>query len=71
MKKIFTIITTGFMIMAFSNAAFASTAVSQMATNKGGQAVAQCAQTMDKGVSQCAQIPICNELNMNNDLITQ
>ena len=33
--------------MAFSNTAFASTAVSQMATNKGGQAVAKCAQKMD------------------------
>ncbi|TGE37240.1 hypothetical protein E4K67_15375 [Desulfosporosinus fructosivorans] len=61
MKKIFTIITTGFMIMAFSNTAFASTAVSQMATNKGGQAVAQCAQLMDKGVSECAQMSICNQ----------
>ncbi|SHH11570.1 hypothetical protein [Desulfosporosinus lacus] len=71
MKKIFTIITTGFMIMAFSNVAFASTAVSQMATTKGGQAVAQCAQKMDQGVSQCAQKPICNELSMNNDLITK
>ena len=71
MKKIFTIITTGFMIMAFSNTAFASTAVSQMATTKDGQAVAQCAQTMDKGISQCAQMPNCNEFNMNNDLITK
>lgn len=61
MKKIITIITTGLMILAFSSTAFASTAVSEMAINKGGQAVAQCAQTMDKGVSECAQMPICNE----------
>lgn len=60
-KKIFTIITTGFMIMAFSSTAFASTEVSQMAIKNGGQAVAQCAQTMEKGVSQCAQISICKE----------
>lgn len=61
MKKIFTIITTGFMVLAFSSSAFASTAVSEMAITKGGQAVAQCAQTMDKGVSECAQMPICNQ----------
>jgi len=61
MKKIITIITTGLMILAFSSTAFASTTVSEMAINKGGQAVAQCAQTMDKGVSECAQMPICNE----------
>lgn len=61
MKKVFTIITTGFMVLAFSSTAFASTAVSEMAINKGGQAVAECAQTMDNGVSKCAQMPICNE----------
>ncbi len=70
MKKIYTMLTTGFMILAFSNAALASTAVSQMATNMSGQAVAKCAQLMDKGVSECAQMPICNELKMNNDLMT-
>ena len=61
MKKIFTIITTGLMVLAFSSTAFASTAVSEMATNNGGQAVAQCAQSMDKGVSECAQMPIFNK----------
>ncbi|KGK88384.1 hypothetical protein DP73_12885 [Desulfosporosinus sp. HMP52] len=61
MKKVFTIITTGFMVLAFSSTAFASTAVSEMATNKGGQSVAECAQTMDNGVSKCAQMPFCNE----------
>lgn len=61
MRKIFTIITTGLMVLAFSSTAFASTAVSEMATNNGGQSVAQCAQSMDKGVSECAQMPICNE----------
>jgi len=49
------------MIMAFSSTAFASTEVSQMAIEKGGQAVAQCAQLMDKGVSECALMPICNQ----------
>ncbi|HBV87183.1 hypothetical protein [Desulfosporosinus sp.] len=61
MKKIATVITTGLMVLAFSSNAFASTAVSEMARSKGGQAVAQCAQAMDKGVSECAQKPICNE----------
>lgn len=61
MKKIATVITTGLMVLAFSSTAFASTAVSEMARNKGGQTVAQCAQTMDIGVSECAQMLICNE----------
>ncbi|WP_366922550.1 hypothetical protein MFMK1_003014 [Metallumcola ferriviriculae] len=41
-------------LFAFSGNAFAANMVSKMAVEKGGQAVAQCAQTMDKGVSQCA-----------------
>ena len=61
MKKIITIITTGLMVLAFSSTAFASTAVSEMAKDKGGQAVAHCAKTMDRGVSECAHMPICNE----------
>ncbi|MCO1603349.1 hypothetical protein [Desulfosporosinus nitroreducens] len=61
MKKIATVITTGLMVLAFSSTAFASTAVSEMARNKGVQTVAQCAQTMDKGVSECTQNPTCNE----------
>ena len=61
MKKIFTIITTGCMVLAFSGTAFASTAISEMAINKGGQALAQCAKAMDKGVSECALMPICNQ----------
>lgn len=61
MKKIVTVITTGLMVLAFSSTVFASTAISEMARNMGGQAVAQCAQTMDKGVSECARMLICNE----------
>jgi len=28
---------------------------------KGGQHVAQCAQSMDKGVSDCAQMTVCEK----------
>ena len=61
MKKIITVITTFAFILTFSSTAFASNAVSQMATAKGGQQVAQCAKTMEKGVSECAQMPACEK----------
>jgi predicted lipoprotein with Yx(FWY)xxD motif len=60
MKKLTLTLTTGLFLLAFAGNAMASTAVSQMATEKGGQAVSECAITMDKGVSECAILPICN-----------
>lgn len=59
MKKIITTAVTFAFILAFSSTAFADNAVSQMATTKGGQMVAQCAQAMEKGVSSCAQKEQC------------
>lgn len=41
-------------VLSFGSSAFAANMVSRMATEKGGQHVAQCAQMMDKGVSACA-----------------
>jgi len=49
----------GIILLASSNSALAANNVSRMATSKGGQQVAQCAQQMDKGVSQCVQMPEC------------
>lgn len=59
MKTIAKLVLTAAMVLSFSATAFASTAVSNMATSMGGQHVADCAQMMDKGVSECAQMPAC------------
>ncbi len=59
MKKIAILVSTAAMVLSFSSFAFAQNAVSQMATTHGGKAVAQCAQAMDKGVSECAKMPVC------------
>ncbi len=59
MRKLLTIVTTLLFLLTFTSTAFAANAVSQMATTKGGQHVAQCAQTMEKGVSDCAQMTVC------------
>ena len=59
MKKLLTIALTGVMLLSFSGFAFAANAVSEMATTKGGKHVAECAQSMDKGVSECAKAPEC------------
>jgi len=63
-KKVITLALAGFMLFTFSGSAFAANAVSQMATTKGGRYVAECAKTMDKGVSQCAKTPECTDINM-------
>lgn len=59
MKKIAILISTFALVVTFSSFAFAETAVSQMATTKGGQAIAKCAQEMNKGVSECAKMLEC------------
>lgn len=61
MKRMTIILMTGLFLISFAGNAMASTAVSQMAVENGGQTVALCAQTMDLGVSECAQIPNCNQ----------
>ncbi len=40
--------------MSFGGSAFAANMVSNMATQKGGRHVAECAQMMELGVSACA-----------------
>lgn len=62
MKKLLSIAAVGVMLLASSNSAFAENAVSKMAnTEEGGKSVAQCAKEMDKGVSECAKLPECQD----------
>jgi hypothetical protein len=60
MKKFLLASLTGCLFLAFSGSALAANAVSQMATTEGGKHVAQCAQEMDKGVSECAKMAECD-----------
>lgn len=60
MKKLLSITIVGMALLASSNSVFAANAVSEMATTKGGQHVAECAQKMDRGISECASLPECN-----------
>lgn len=60
MKKLFAITILGLTLLSSSGTAFAANNVSQMAVNKGGRSVAECAQMMDKGVSQCVNSTGCD-----------
>lgn len=60
MKKLFAIALLGVTLLSSSTTAFAANTVSETAVNKGGQAVAECAKMMDKGVSECLQASSCN-----------
>lgn len=55
MKKLFAIAILGLTLLSSSGTAFAANNVSQMAVDKGGRSVAECAQMMDQGVSQCVK----------------
>ena len=59
MTKVLSMSILSLIIMASANSAVAANNVSNMATTKGGQAVAQCAQAMELGISQCLQMPEC------------
>ena len=61
MKKLIAISLAGMIMMAASVSVFADNAVSTMATEKGGKAVAACAREMGKGVSECAKLAECIE----------
>jgi hypothetical protein len=60
MKKLLAIAILSVTLLSSSSTAFAANNVSQMAVNKGGQSVAQCAQMMDRGVSQCVKASSCS-----------
>ena len=54
MKKYLAVTALGLLLAATSTSpAFAANKVSELATTKGGQSVAECAQKMNKGISEC------------------
>ena len=59
MKKILSISALVLTLLTVSTQVFASSHVAEMGTSKGGQHVAECAQMMDKGVSECAKLEAC------------
>jgi hypothetical protein len=60
MKKLITIAALTIAILSSSKTAFAANPVSEMAVNKGGRAVAECAKMMEQGVSSCVTGSGCN-----------
>lgn len=60
MKKLFAVALIFVTLVSSSSTAFAANHVSEMAVNKGGRSVAECAQMMEKGVSQCVNGSECN-----------
>ena len=59
MKKILSVSALVLTLLTVSTQVFATSHVAQMATTKGGSHVAECAQKMDKGVSECAKLVEC------------
>ena len=59
MKKILSVSALVLTLLSASTQVFAANHVSEMATTKGGRHVAECAQKMDKGVSDCAKLVDC------------
>ena len=64
MKKIVATLVLGVVLLASTNTTFAANNISKMATTKGGQHVAECAQKMDQGVSQCVQMSECMSMDL-------
>ena len=54
MKKLLTITIMALSLFIFAGSAFAASAVSEIATTKGGKQVAECAQMMERGISSLA-----------------
>ena len=61
MKKTIAASILSLLLITSGSQAFAANAVSNMATEKGGLSVAECAKTMDRGVSECARHIECVE----------
>ncbi len=61
MKKVIAIVIALGIMSASSVMVFADNAVSNMATTKGGRHVAECAQMMGRGISECAKMDVCNK----------
>jgi hypothetical protein len=60
MKKLVFVAVIALALLGTTPQVFAANNVSQMAVNRGGQTVAQCAQNMEKGVSECAKLSECH-----------
>jgi len=60
MKKLAVLALSFTLVLTISGTVFAATNVSEMAVNKGGQHVAECAKTMSKGISECVKMGVCN-----------
>lgn len=60
-KSLFILLATIVIFAASPKQAYAANMVSEMAVNKGGQAVAECARTMEKGISECAKALECEK----------
>lgn len=61
MKKILSASALALTLISLSTQVFAASHVSELATTKGGRHVAECAQKMDKGISECAKLVECTE----------
>lgn len=53
MKKLLAAVVLTITLFTTTSTAYAANNVSEMATTKGGKAVAECAKMMEKGVSHC------------------
>lgn len=61
MKKTFFALIATLIIFGSSSQVYAVNMVSEMAVNKGGQSVAECARTMEKGISECTKVLECTK----------
>ncbi|QGU95959.1 hypothetical protein GOM49_13450 [Clostridium bovifaecis] len=61
MKKLLVLSITAITLITTSNQVFAASHVSEMTATKGGRHVAECAQKMNKGISECAKTIECQE----------
>jgi hypothetical protein len=61
MKKLLSTSILAITLFASSTEVFAANLVSEMATTKGGIHVAECAQKMDRGISDCAKHIECTK----------
>jgi hypothetical protein len=59
MKKILSVSALVITLLSASTQVFAANHVSEMATSKGGRHIVECAQKMDKGISECAKLDEC------------
>jgi len=59
-KKLLFISVASIILLFSTSSVFATNTVSDMATTKGGQHIAECAQKMDNGISGCVKVQECS-----------